>query len=975
MGDITIRSAYIVFSGNGAARNLTLKAGGEILFPQDTNIAVNNLTLSGTIKAESTSVGTTAQEDLTVTTSATGEIIFASDKATTITGANINLASTNPQLPPSDQDLTITATGTLTLSGNYRIGMGDTSLTFAGTGAQNPAPASLITNDLTLTYTAAGNATGDGVSSNFLKYNAAWMDGRSKNLTLKAPSATIRNLTNVNLGDNNNPNAKRGSLSLSAIVILVPNADNSSDPYVIKAHDITISPSSTSGTEAAAAFRSGGSMVLDATNDIRFAARYIHFNIIGASDDLTLIAGSGNIFFPQLTNIIARNLTFGGTLGVGTTPGVSSITITASGKLNFATDKATTINAYSITLLSTSVGDTSNNNLTLTAQGGISFQGSFDIGSGRLLALAGRGASGAVAFVETSSTKPSIKASSVLLEQDSAVFALSATAPATFNLPLGVKPRVRYTGSGTQPTPTEDDNWFNLASANPTFDAGTEDITIADLLAQGSQRGGGDFAGIEVDENGLLDFGGETIILITEGDIIFPAEVREIRAGNLTLTAASIMTAGSSNFAAALKIDVSNTLTLSVGTLATTGALVLEGAILIIASDTAITAPSITITMTDTGAGADAAIRNVANESLSLTATAGDIRLKAAKLNLRHANSSAGEGDLTLLASGDIVFAGAIQAEANNITLSGLVRAEIVNANNAITRYNLSLEAREKITFAAGKDTTIRGNTITLTSPMEQTNASGQDLTLITATSGTLTLEGKFNVGSGDITATAANFNVSTGNASISAANISLTATRSVAFQSFQLANAGLLGLGNLTLTATSKITIEAAYIHFNAEGGDDNLTLIAPEILFRGENGVNITATDITIGGVVKVVDNSTVALLPLLLTASGKLTFADDKPTTIRASLITLTSTAKGEPSGQALTIAATENLTLGGSFDVGDGTMDITAGAGSATGTIIFTNATLKASAISLTQDGAFSWKPSRQPSPFSMKASRV
>ncbi len=959
-GNITIRSAHIVFSGSGVLKNLTLKAGGEILFPQDTNIAVNNLTLSGTIKAESSSGGTPTQEDLTITTAATGEIIFASDKATTITGANINLASSNAQTTASDKDLTITATNTLTMSGNYNIGMGDASFSFAGTGAQNPAPASLSTNDLTLTYTAAGNSTGDGLSDNFLKYNAAWMDGKGRNLTLKAASATIRNLTNVNLGDDDNPNAKRGSLSLSAIVILVPNADNSGDPYVIKAHDITISPSSTSGTEAAAAFRSGGSMVLDATNDIRFAARYIHFNIIGASDDLTLIAGSGNIFFPQVTNIIARNITFGGTLGVGTTPGANSITITASGKLNFATDKATTINAYGITLLSTSVGDASNNNLTLTAQGGISFQGNFDIGTGRLLALAGRGASGAVAFVETSSTKPTIKASSVLLEQDSAVFALGnlAAAPAAFNLPLGVKPRVRYTGGGTQPTPTEDDNWFNLASANPTFDAGTDDdITIADLLAQGSQLGGGDFAGIEVDENGLLDFGGETIILITEGDIIFPAEVREIRAGNLTLTAASIMTAGSSNFAAALKIDVSNTLNLSVGTLATTGALVLEGAILIIASDTAITAPTITITMTDTGAGADAAIRNVANESLSLTATAGDIRLKAAKLNLRHANSSAGEGDLTLLASGDIVFAGAIQAEANNITLSGLVRAEIVNANNAITRYNLSLEAREKITFAAGKDTTIRGNTITLTSPMVQTTASGQDLTLITATSGTLTLEGKFNVGSGDLTATAAVINVGAGNASISAANISLTATRDAGSQAAVPANAGLLGLGNMTLTATSKITIEVAYINFNAEGGDDNLTLIAPEILFRGDSGVNITATDITIGGVVKVVDNSTVALLPLELTASGKLTFAGDKPTTITASLLTLTSTTKGEPSGQALTIAATENLTLGGSFDVGDGTMDITAGAGSATGTIIFTNATLKASAISLTQDGAF------------------
>ena len=125
--------------------------------------------------------------------------------------------------------------------------------------------------------------------------------------------------------------------------------------------------------------------------------------------------------------------------------------------------------------------------------------------------------------------------------------------------------------------------------------------------------------------------------------------------------------------------------------------------------------------MTGTETGADAAIRNLSDESLSLTATAGDITLEATSINLRHAGVGTGEGNITLLASGEILLPQATDVKANNITLNGVVKAQ---SGSPATQHNLSLTAVDKITFAADRATTISGNDLTLISPNVQTDAS-----------------------------------------------------------------------------------------------------------------------------------------------------------------------------------------------------------------------------------------------------------
>ncbi len=1088
-GDITLTAANIDLrhadTGAGAGTgegNLTLSATGDILFPQETTINANNLTLGGMVKAQSAD----ASIKYNLSLIARAQIIFAADKATTISGADITLASPAAQTTASEQNLTLIASGVLTMSGNYNIGTGSTStavvmLTFAGGNTQAPAPTTLLTNNLTLTYTSS--LSGD----NYLNY-AAWMAGAGRNLTLSAGSSVIRNIGNINLA--NADDSARGNLALTAIAIIGADADENADPFVIKANDINITATSRNGDPNNAGFRSGGSMVLDASNDINILARFINFNAVGGEDDLTLISGNDSIVIRPTSGhaptVMARNLTLGGMVRIGGAS-LNSFTLTLTGALSFAADKDTTLRAFNITITSTTAGTASNRNLTLiasrnitlqgifnlatadgasdftaTANEDITLQGVFNFGNGRFLPYTGNGNTfGEIIFVETTtdtgSVKPIITAGYVLLSQDEKVFALSTTAPATFRRPSGAPliPEVACRGprcdGGLQPTPTDPNNWFRLegTSASLVFSAGGDDITIADLIADDSPLAKGSFASLTITEEGLLDFGMMDVELITTGSIIFPAGIREIRAGSLILFAAAIMTDDSSgNFIADLKIDVAGVLALSAPTLTTSGALTLEGGSLLFTGNLALNATEITITMTSTGTAATAAIRNSDNQSLTLTASAGNITLTAANIDLRHANSGAGEGSLTLSASGEILFTQAADVKANNITLGGVVKAESTDEADppVTTQHNLSLVALGQITFTGA--TTISGADITLASPTAQTTASDADLT-ITAT-GVLAMSGDYNIGEGnaaltfagdaaqnpaptslltdDLTLTHTGIqglgyamwmagagrnltlisengqifslaDINLGNVddsiprgnltirgsvigarsgnfyTITANNITLTATSENNFTEedpgpgIQFTNEGI------TFNASGNITISASYIFLDSGAGTDrDLTLIAGgEIIFTKET--NIDGRNITFGGTIKVESTSegTATQHNLLLTATGQINFATDKDTTITGANISLISATAGDTSNQNLTITAGGNLTLQGSFDVGDdattgGTMTLTAGAGDGVGTIIFTSSpTLTAKAITLAQDGA-RFDPATSPANF-------
>ena len=311
------------------------------------------------------------------------------------------------------------------------------------------------------------------------------------------------------------------------------------------------------------------------------------------------------------------------------------------------------------------------------------------------------------------------------------------TKPATFTILNEGKPSVTYRGGGIQPSHT----WFTLPTRIFFDTENTDDINIADLIATDSSIADGDFARFSINAQGVLNFGSENIVLITEGNIIFPEGIREIKAESLTLSAASIITNHSSgNFTADLKIDVVGTLILS--SLTSTGALTLEGATLAIPNDLALTATAITITMVE---AEDTPIRNAGSQLLSLTATQGDITLAASTLSLS-------SGDLTLTTatdengvSGEILFPQNTFVFANNIALGGVVKAE--SGTSPLTQHNLEIRAFEQINFATNKPTTISGNNISIIS-FAKGETSGQDLTL-TAT-GALRLDGEFDIGESD---------------------------------------------------------------------------------------------------------------------------------------------------------------------------------------------------------------------------------
>ena len=631
-GDITLKAANTDLrhadTGAGAGTgegNLTLLASGNILFPQASNVDANNITLSGLVKAELASGSSATPYNLSL--EAVEKITFATGKPTTIEGIDITLASPTVQTTASEADLTITASGVLTMSGNYNIGKGNAALTFGGTFEQAPDPDTLLTDDLTLTYTLA---IADN-NSNSLSYED-WMGADGRNLTVNVENSSLFiDGKTITLGS--------GSLVANVLTFLIGGGST------VRAHNITIGKD----TDAMNTISLTGGLTLDASGDIRFNTPTLSPLSTGFS--LTIDA-EGEIIFAQETTFSLDSLTIGGTIKAeSTNEGTTTqhdLTFIAGKKITFTDGKATTISGANISLTSVAAGDASNKDLTITATGNITLAGSFDIGNdaatgGTMTLTAGEGSgTGAITFTETASVKPTLAAKAIVLTQDGAFFVVAK--PATFNLPNNGRPRAVYTGSGIQSLHT----WFTLSGLG--FNAGSDDINIMDLIANGSTLAGGNFASLTLTAQGLLDFGNEDVRLITTGAVIFPAAIREIRAKSLTLSSATIMTDDSSgNFIGDLKIDIADALTFTAFTLTNSGAVTLEGTALNLAGDLTISATAITIMMTGTETGADAAIRNGSDESLSLTATAGDITLEVASINLRHAGLGTGEGNITLL--------------------------------------------------------------------------------------------------------------------------------------------------------------------------------------------------------------------------------------------------------------------------------------------------------------------------------------
>ena len=955
-GNITLDLATnITLLGDDGGANLTLSASGEILFPQATIINANNITLGGVIKVESTDTATSATTQHNLQLNVRGQLIFATDKPTTITGAALLLNSTTAQTTASDKDLTITATGNLTLVNGFNIGTGTMRLT-AGAGAgegtimstnatltagaifltqdgalfAEEAPATFIipnsgkpianyigsetqtTHDWFFPYNPSFDAGADNIDIAALIADNSILAGggafrrfsingglldfgdaeviltTTGNIIFPAGITEIRagrlELTAANIGTDDSSGNFTADLKIAVGDILALSGELTSTHaltlevalFRVRNSDTTLTAAAitiaTRGREgvnlAAIANNNNQSLTLKATSGNITIAAYttnLTYNSSGTSGSNITLSASGEILFTDTTFIFARNITLGGRIKTEATNEASppvttqhNLTLDVTGQINFATDKPTTITGAVIVLHSPTAqtwASGEGQDLTITATGSLTLRGSFNIGTGAMRLTAGEGedTTGTISFINS----PSLTASAIFLTQDGALFVEEK--PATFIIPNSGKPQVRYTGSGTQTA----HRWFIFIPIS--FDAGADDIDIAALIADNSILAGGAFRGFAIDNDGLLAFGEEDIILTTTGNIIFPAGITEIRARRLELTAANIGTDDSSgNFIADLKIAVGDILALS-GELTSTHALTLEGNLFRVRnSDTTLTAAAINITMR--GREGVAAIANVDNQSLTLKATSGNITFASSSTNLIYANSNTGLGNLTLSASGEILFSQRTHIHANNITLGGVIKVEATreesDGSTTITSRRLTLNATGQINFATDKPTTITAANITLNSPTAQTRQSGegQDLT-ITAT-GNLTLRGSFNTGTGDIT-------VTTG---------------------------------------------------------------------------------------------------------AGHPINFSTTQATTLTGRNITLTSTGgTPTPSNQDLTLTATGAVTLAGNFNVGSGTMRLTAGSGTGTGTISFiSRPNLTAGAVILTQDGAFF--PSTDPANFILPSGR-
>ena len=789
-GNITISAAFIYFEffdnsdSSVTINDLTLKAGGEIVFTKDTNFIFGNVALGGTIKAESTNGDVTTQHDLFL---GLDQLTLATDKATTISGADIGLGTVLGTITGDVQDLTITATGTLGIGDNLSLGTG--------------------------------------------------------NLTLSATSGIIFSAGNTDP-------------STSSVVPI-------SGDISIQANNITLS-----GTIKAE------SIDIDRNNAI-------------------------------------------------TTITQDSLTLTASGQIIFANDKATTITGLNITLISPTAQTTaSDQDLTLTASGDLTLEGGFDIGNnattgGTMTLTAGNADddTGIITF-----TTATLTAKAISLTQDGAAFD-PTTEPATFMLPSGVKPQVDYTGSAG--TAYDSPSWAECASGatdcNDVLDdialTQVNDINLADAVSS---------FGFSADGAGLLDLGNVSLTLITEGNIIIPASITEIRAASLTLTAANIGTGanGAGDLSTNLLIDVEDVLFLSIGTLTSTADLTIEAESITLAANTnIIKAANINLTgdseinFLEALFGETAGIQSRGGD-LTLDAT-GDITISSTTISFVFLGSDFTQvaHDLTLKAGGATIFTKDTFASVNNITLGGRIKAESTDDSSGTevtTQHNLALLAVVgQMNFT--KATMITGADIAIGSAMDVT--SSQDLTM-TATE-TVRIGGNFN-----------------------------------------------FGAGNLVLSATNDIVFS----------DDEGTTIQANNITLSGavKSESTLTSTENHRDGTFTT--TTTITQQNLTLTATGQIIFATDKATTISGAVISLTSpTAQANASDKNLTITASGNLTLEGGFNIGNnattgGTMTLTAGnADDDTGTITFTTATLTAKAISLTQDGE-AFDPTTEPATF-------
>ena len=515
-------------SKDSRSYDLSIDADGEIIFAQNTTFSARNITIGGTIKAQTENEdGDITLHNLSLAATA-GQINFSAD--TTITAADITLVSTTKGTADSNPDLTLTAAGIVTLGGALNVGTGDISIT-SGTSASgtdqpinfSTALATTLTGmNITLT-SSGGTPTASGQDFTITAEGIVTLGGA---FDTGAGNIAIASGTDQPI---NFSTALATSLSGAQVKLT-----STGGTLIPTTHDLTFTASSNVAIRGS----------FETTGNITFNTSSVDATDGQGFGILSLTAG-GQILFTEDVFFISDAITLNSNTIKGQTAGDTpmGVVLGIRGSITFSSTQATTISGGDIDI-NFSTASTSGQDLTIIASGNLTLEGALDIGNdattGNTLRLtAGSGAGvGTIIFTDT----PTLTAAAIFLTQDGDPFPTAAPI-VTFTLPAAEdKPTINYLGSGAQ----GEVEWANQAGI-----FSDEDINLGTLLAQNGELEGKDSddssGNIVIDLTTEEDEGDQNFILhADENNLILPDEMVMITAKVISINAKSIRNAENS---------------------------------------------------------------------------------------------------------------------------------------------------------------------------------------------------------------------------------------------------------------------------------------------------------------------------------------------------------------------------------------------------------------------------------------------
>ncbi len=756
-GNITIDVNTIHLLQN-ADPDLTLIAGGEIVFVRNTTILAQNITLnSSTIKAESTAGDTTTQHNLSL--NANAKLTFSNSEATTITAADITLISPTAA-DASGQDLTLTAagiaSGIITLDGAFDVGAGNMVFT---SGADQPINFStsrattLTAANITLTSsggtpTASNQAltlTASGAATGTITLGGAFDTGTGDIMMTSGTSAPINFSTTL-----------ATSLAGAAITLIssggTPTASN---------QDLTLTASGALKTDGIIV--TADNIILTATSIISSASTTATFN---ASSNITfnspsldldgslVLNVSGEILFTESVVITAPSITLNSsTVKAQAISDSSNVPISITGVILFSSTEATTLIGSDVSLCFTDTNIVNNQSLSVKASGNLTIKGNLNIGTGAMRLIAGEGnGTGTIMFSNT----PTLTASAITLIQNGAPF--PAEQPeVVFSISGGGQPGVRYSGLENQ----VDITWATLAGIITS----PNNINLGTLLEVGNALEGEnenpdptnkpndvilDLTDNDSEDERNFIVSSEQNLVLPDGEVVIKAEI-------ILITAKTIRNADGTGITKPLTLEATQSVTINADIASTSNIIIKAPQVIFsVLKPVRLSGANITIDVPD-GMDMPNDMPTANNQNVMLTATSsnGNITLDN--------NINLGFGTLTLAAGGRIkaanrdvtIMANRVEYQPGSNDNTVDFSITIISINDIELLGNLGTNA--SITLRAGGSIiTPNANTIVQTAgpniTWEQKYPLRQNYPITLKSARTITISGTLDRGTANIT-------------------------------------------------------------------------------------------------------------------------------------------------------------------------------------------------------------------------------